>query len=46
VDNSLEKEVAELKTLTGNIDRLGPLVLKIVREQANIQWKKLGSKKP
>ena len=45
VDSSLEKEVAELKTLTGNIDRLGPLVLKIVIEQANIQWRKFGSMK-
>jgi hypothetical protein len=42
VDPSLAKEVAELKTLTGNIDRLGSVVLKIVREQANIQWKKFG----
>lgn len=45
VDPSFAAEVAELKTLTGNIDRLGPLVLKIVREQANIQWKKYGSRK-
>lgn len=45
VDPSLEKEVAELKKLTANIDRLEPLVLKIVREQANIQWKKFSSRK-
>jgi hypothetical protein len=45
VDTSLEAELRELRTLTGNVDRLGPLVLKIVREQASIQWKKYGSKK-
>jgi hypothetical protein len=47
VDPSLEKEVAELKSLSRNIDQLGPLVLKIVEEQAAIQWKEYSeNKKP
>lgn len=45
VDSSLKNDVAELNTLTGNIDRVGPLVLKIVREQASIQWGKFSRRR-
>ncbi|GEM_PF-3077963 len=45
VDQSLAMDVEKLKSLAGNMDALGPLVVKIVYEQANIQWKQYGSKK-
>jgi hypothetical protein len=40
-DPSLKDKVAEVQTLAGNMDRIGPLVVEIIREQAAIQRTKL-----
>lgn len=42
-DPSLKEKVAELQTLTGNMDRIGPLIIEIIRDQAAIQRSKFGA---